>query len=49
MNGFLDTLANFNDVINTFVWTKVGVWLLLIVGIIMTCLTKFFQVSHIGH
>ncbi|MBR1507316.1 MAG: alanine:cation symporter family protein [Eubacterium sp.] len=49
MNGFLGTLANFNDVINTFVWTKVGVWLLLIVGIIMTCLTKFFQVSHIGH
>ncbi len=49
MNGFLDRLAEFNDIINSFVWTKVGVWLLIAVGIIMTILTGFFQVTHIGH
>jgi len=49
MDGFLDWLAEFNDSVNSFVWTKVGVWLLIAVGLIMTILTKCFQVSHIGH
>ena len=49
MNGILETLAGINDIVNTFVWTKVGVWLLLVVGVIMTVLTGFFQVTHIGH
>lgn len=49
MDGFLDKLAEFNDMINSFVWTKVGVWLLIAVGLIMTILTKCFQVSHLGH
>ena len=47
--GFLDRLASFNDAVNGFVWTTVGVWLLLATGILMTVLTKFFQVTHVGH
>lgn len=46
---FMDALAKYNDVINTFVWTKVGVWLLIAVGVAMTVLTGFFQVSHLKH
>lgn len=49
MDGFLDNLAEANDVVNSFVWTKVGVWLLIAVGLLLTILTKCFQVSHFGH
>lgn len=48
MESFFEKLAQINNVIYDFVWTKVGVWLLLATGIIMTVLTLFFQVSHIG-
>ena len=47
--SFLDDLTNFNDTINEFVWVKVGLFLLIGTGIIMTVLTKFFQITHIGH
>lgn len=47
--GFWETLQNVNDTVNTFVWTTVGVWLLMAVGLLMTVLTKFFQVTHICH
>ena len=47
--GFLDRLASFNDAVNGFVWTTVGVWLLLATGILMTVLTRFFQVTHVRH
>ena len=47
--GFWETLAAINDKVNTFVWTQTGVWLLIATGIILTCLTKVFQVTHIGH
>ena len=47
MNQFLTQLAAYNDVINTFVWTTLGLVLLLFTGILTTVLTKFFQVSHI--
>ena len=46
---FLDKLASYNDVVNTFVWTKIGVWLLIGAGIVMTLCTGFFQLSHLGH
>ena len=49
MNEFLDNVAQVNDTVNSFVWTKVGVWLLIAVGLLLTILTKGFQVSHIGH
>ena len=48
MNQFFTQLAAYNDVINTFVWTTLGLALLLFTGILTTVLTKFFQVSHIG-
>ena len=47
MNVF-DKIASVNDVINNFVWVTLGLVLLLGTGILMTCLTKFFQVTHFG-
>ncbi len=49
MAQFLESLAKFNDAVNTFVWTKTGVWLLVAVGLVMTIITCCFQVTHIGH
>ncbi len=49
MGSFLDKITAVNDSINTVVWTKIGVWLLIAVGVIMTTLTGFFQITHIGH
>lgn len=49
MNGFIDNLSKYNDIINTFIWTKVGVWILIATGILMTILTKGFQITHISH
>ena len=44
----MEWLTNFNDTINSFVWGK-GLYLLLATGVLMTVLTGFFQVTHIGH
>ena len=49
METFFEKLAEINNVINDFVWVKIGLVLLIGAGIIMTCCTKFFQVSHIAH
>ena len=49
MEQFLNSVAAVNDAINTFVWVKIGLILLLGTGIIMTVLTGWFQISHIGH
>ncbi len=49
MEKFWQVVTNVNDQINGVVWTKVGVWLLIATGILMTLCTKLFQVSHIGH
>ena len=48
-SAFLDGLTAVNDKINTFVWVTLGLVLLIGTGVLMTCLTKFFQVSHVGH
>lgn len=45
----LDQITQINDVINGFVWSKVGLWLLIAVGLVMTCCTKLFQLSHLRH
>lgn len=45
----LETLANLNNLINDFVWVKIGLVLLIGTGILMTCLTKFFQIGHFSH
>lgn len=49
MDKFFEQLSNINNVINEFVWVKIGLILLIGTGILMTCCTKFFQVSHIKH
>lgn len=47
--GFLKTVTDVNNEINGFVWGWFGVILLVGTGIIMTILTKVFQITHIGH
>ncbi len=49
MSGFMEKLTQINSVINDFVWVKVGLIMLIATGVLMTVLTKFFQISHIGH
>ena len=49
MDKFFEQLASINNVINDFVWVKIGLFLLIGAGILMTCCTKVFQVTHIGH
>ena len=49
MENFFKTVADVNSVINDFVWVKLGLFLLIGAGILMTVATKFFQVTHIGH
>lgn len=49
MNKFLETLADINSAINDFVWVKVGLIILIGAGILLTCCTGFFQITHLGH
>lgn len=45
--SFVERLIEVNGAINTFVWTNLGLVLLIGAGIILTVATKFFQVSHL--
>ena len=47
--SFLDTVASVNNAVNGVVWGVPALALLAFVGILMTVLTKVFQVSHFGH
>ncbi|MDD2954794.1 MAG: alanine/glycine:cation symporter family protein [Oscillospiraceae bacterium] len=49
MDNFWQQLSSMNDAVNTFVWVTIGLVLLLGTGVLMTILTKFFQVTHIAH
>ena len=49
MEKFLETVASINGEINGVVWGVFGLALLIGTGIIVTCCTKFFQVSHLAH
>ena len=49
MNEFMNTLTSVNDAINTFVWVKFGLVMLIGTGVLMTVLLGFFQITHIGH
>lgn len=49
MEKIFEQISNVNNVINEFVWVKIGLILLIGTGILMTCCTKFFQLSHIAH
>ena len=45
----VENITNINSAINNVVWGWPALILLGFVGVLMTCLTKFFQLSHIGH
>ena len=49
MNGLVDLITKVNTAVNDFVWGVPMLILLVGTGILMTLLTKFFQLSHIGH
>ena len=41
----MERITSINDAINSFVWGK-GVWLLIATGILMTLLTRVFQITN---
>ena len=45
----LELITNVNNAVNNVVWGWPALILLAFVGILMTCLTRFFQVSHFAH
>ncbi len=48
MNSILEAIERVNGEVNSVVWGAFGLLLLIGTGVIVTVLTKFFQVSHIG-
>ncbi|MBP3655182.1 MAG: alanine:cation symporter family protein [Clostridia bacterium] len=46
MEQFLATLTEYNNIVNTFIWTTLGLVLLLGTGLLTTAITRFFQVTH---
>ena len=48
MDKILQTIESVNGEINSVVWGAFGLLLLVGTGIIVTSMTKFFQVTHIG-
>ena len=48
MDKILQTIESINGEINSVVWGAFGLLLLVGTGIIVTAMTKFFQVTHIG-
>ena len=49
MAAFIEKLTQINDMINSFVWVKIGLFLLIGTGILLTFVTRFFQITHFGH
>ena len=49
MDGLVQKITEINNVVNTWIWTDFGLYLLLIAGVIMTVVTGVFQITHIGH
>ena len=45
----VEFITKVNDAVNGFVWGIPALTLLILTGVLMTVLTKVFQVSHIGH
>ncbi len=45
----VEMITKVNGAVNGFVWGIPMLVLLVGTGILMTCLTKFFQISHLGH
>ena len=49
MEVFFEKVAEVNGAVNSVVWGKYGLILLIGTGILMTVVTKVFQLSHLGH
>ena len=49
MGETMTAVENINGAINDLIWLKIGIFLLLGTGIFMSAVTKFFQLTHIGH
>ncbi|MBO4337465.1 MAG: alanine:cation symporter family protein [Lachnospiraceae bacterium] len=49
MEGFMSTVESINGSVNGFVWGLPMLILLVGTGVLMTTLTKVFQITHIGH
>ena len=49
MEKIIELISLVNDKVNGAVWGLPGLILLIGTGILLTCGTKFFQVSHIAH
>ena len=49
MDGFISAVSNVNGAVNDVVWGVPALALLAFVGVLMTVLTKVFQVTHFGH
>ena len=45
----VEKVTELNNTVNSFVWVTLGLPLLIGTGILMTLLTKFFQIVHWGH
>ncbi|MBQ5400801.1 MAG: alanine:cation symporter family protein, partial [Treponema sp.] len=45
----VETVTNVNNAVNGVVWGVGGITLLLVAGIVMTCVNKGFQFSHFAH
>ncbi|MCQ2437439.1 MAG: alanine:cation symporter family protein, partial [Clostridia bacterium] len=48
-NAFLNVVSDVNDAVNNVVWGWPALILLAFVGVLMTLLTKVFQLSHFAH
>lgn len=49
MEKLFEKISEINSAVNDFVWVRIGLFLLIGTGILMTICTRFFQVSHVGH
>ena len=49
MGTFIEKLTEFNDAVNSFVWVKIGLFLLIGTGILLTIVTRCFQITHVRH
>ncbi len=49
MNALVQKITEINNVVNTWIWTDFGLYLLLIAGVIMTLVTGVFQITHLRH
>ena len=45
----VEMISSINGAINGFVWGIPCLTLLILTGVVMTILTKCFQVTHFGH